>query len=161
MMCSSHHAGEAAFLLAAGERLDELARSSDGARGWLDGIELHRASARHAETVKAAGHTARVRAGDFFAFAPTPVYDAAVGNPPYVHYQDFSGTARAAGPAGSATRWCHAHGACLILGCVYRSRGAVPETWRAARLVLPAELLTVNYAAEVRRFLMEHSLRCA
>jgi hypothetical protein len=52
--------------------------------------------ARHAEAlVRAAGHTARVRTGDFFAVTPAPPYDAVIGNPPYVRYQDFSGVARA------------------------------------------------------------------
>lgn len=31
---------------------------------------------------------------DFFDVAPTGNYDAVVGNPPYVRYQDFAGEAR-------------------------------------------------------------------
>lgn len=152
--------GEAAFLLAAGERLDALAGSADAKRGRLDGIELHAGSARHAETlVLAAGHDVNVRIDDFFTFAPTPVYDAVIGNPPYVRYQDFSGVARARSReaalrggvtlTGLASSWA----AFTVHAALFLKPGG------RLGLVLPAELLTVNYAAEVRHFLMQRFAR--
>src|SRR5438309_1952395 len=41
--------GEAAFLLAAGERLEVLIQTTGGARGLIEGVELHERSARQAE----------------------------------------------------------------------------------------------------------------
>ncbi len=91
--------GEAAFLLAAGKRLDTLARATGGSLGCLDGIELHESSAREAERlVVAAGHDVQVQVGDFFLVTPTGTYDAVVGNPPYIRYQDFSGAVAPTGP---------------------------------------------------------------
>jgi adenine-specific DNA-methyltransferase len=152
--------GEAAFLLAAGERFNALAGSSDAARGRLDGIELHEGSARHAATlVRAAGHDVTVRVGDFFSLAPAPVYDAVIGNPPYVRYQDFSGVARARGRAaalragvvltGLASSWA----AFTVHAAMFLKPGG------RLGLVLPAELLTVNYASEVRHFLVQRFAR--
>lgn len=72
--------GEAAFLLAAVDRLAVLPASDDGA---LDGVELHRESAAAATRLLAeAGVEARVKVGDFFTVAPTGSYDAVIGTPP-------------------------------------------------------------------------------
>lgn len=153
--------GEAAFLRAAGERLLELAPDGrpdapdPAGHPPLEGIELHGPSARAARAALAGlGIRSRVRTGDFFAIEPRPVYDAVIGNPPYVRYQDFAGEARAAARAAA------------LRGGVRLSALAsswAPFTVHAAHflrpsgrlaLVLPAELLSTNYAAEVRRFLM-------
>ena len=152
--------GEAAFLLAAGERLDTLAGATGDSRGRLDGVELHQTSAQEAERlVAAAGHEVRVQVSDFFLVTPKGMYDAVVGNPPYVRYQDFSGVARArsreaalrAGVplTGLASSWA----AFTVHAALFLKKGG------RLGLVLPAELLTVNYAAEVRRFLMERFAR--
>jgi adenine-specific DNA-methyltransferase len=85
---------------------------------------------------------------------PRPVYDAIIGNPPYVRYQDFTGESRARARAaalragvpltGLASSWA----AFTVHSALFLKQGG------RLGLVLPAELLTVNYAAEVRRFLM-------
>lgn len=170
--------GEAAFLLAAAERLGALAEYGqqsplpgtaseqiadgvgDGAGPHLDGVELHPASARAAESLlRGAGHRARVAVGDFFDQLPGGGYDAVVGNPPYVRYQDFSGDVRrrareAALRAGVpisdlASSWA----AFTVHAAMFCRPGG------RLGLVLPAELLSVNYAAGVRRFLMERFAR--
>lgn len=85
--------GEAAFLLAAGHRLRSLGSTAPD----LSGAELHASSARRARRHLAAHDLhAHITTGDFFAVDPRPRYGAVVGNPPYVRYQDFSGTSRAA-----------------------------------------------------------------
>jgi len=143
--------GEAAFLLAAGRRLTELGASAP----VLHGHELHRPSAKQAEALLLrAGHRADVSVGDFFAKAPTPRYDAVIGNPPYVRYQDFSGPSRArsreaalrAGVTltGLASSWA----AFTVHSALFLKDGG------RLGLVLPAELLSVNYAADVRSYLM-------
>jgi adenine-specific DNA-methyltransferase len=143
--------GEAAFLLALAEEL----RDRGGGPGRLDGVELHRASAVQARSVlAAAGLDAQVRVGDFLALEPEPAYDAVVGNPPYVRYQDFSGEARTRGRAAALragvrlTNLASSWAAFTVHAALFLRPGG-----RLA-LVLPAELLSVNYAAQVREFLM-------
>lgn len=149
--------GEAAFLLAAHERLQNFP-----VRGVtrLDGVELHAASARAARSrLRDAGATARVRVSDFFLLEPDPAYDAVIGNPPYVRYQDFAGADRAASRraalrggvalTGLASSWA----AFTVHSALFLKPGG------RLGLVLPAELLSVNYAAQVREFLMRRFAR--
>ncbi|QNJ90399.1 N-6 DNA methylase [Mycolicibacterium fluoranthenivorans] len=145
-------AGEAAFLVAAARRLTDLGVAAP----QLDGVEIHPASARAArKRVTAAGGTPRIRTADFFAVDPQPSYTAVIGNPPYIRYQDFRGQARAqsrraalaAGVSlsGLASSWA----AFTVHAALFLRPGG-----RLA-LVLPAELLSVNYAAPVRKFLFD------
>jgi adenine-specific DNA-methyltransferase len=148
-------AGDAAFLVAAVDRLGKLRRDK-GAEPEVDGVEIHAHSARVArERVREAGGKARVRQSDFFDLAPEPLYDAVIGNPPYIRYQSFSGEARAksrqaalrGGVAltGLASSWA----AFTVHSALFLKRGG------RLGLVLPAELLSVNYAAPVRQFLFD------
>jgi hypothetical protein len=148
--------GEAAFLLSAGRRLGELAAETDLPPARLRGVELHERSARHAEdVVREQHHDVTIDVGDFFLLAPEPRYDVVVGNPPYVRYQEFSGESRLrsreaalrAGVllTGLASSWA----AFTVHAALFLKPGG------RLGLVLPAELLTVNYAAPVRRFLIE------
>jgi adenine-specific DNA-methyltransferase len=140
--------GEAVFLHEVG---------NGGHLGRLVGVELHEASARESErSLRAEGIRAIIHSGDFFDHEPDGSYDAVIGNPPYVRYQDFSGEARSrsrraalqAGVflTGLASSWA----AFTVHSALFLREGG------RLGLVLPAELLTVNYAAEVRRFLMQH-----
>lgn len=151
--------GEAAFLLALAERQRRLTGVPEGPTGGksgrVDGVEVHRASATRARAVlAAAGLTARVRVADFLQLKPEPVYDAVVGNPPYVRYQDFSGEARTRGRRAALragvrlTNLASSWAAFTVHATLFLRPGG-----RLA-LVLPAELLSVNYAAQVREFLM-------
>ena len=45
--------------------------------------------------IREAGGTARITVGDVFLTAPSGTYDAVIGNPPFIRYQDFTGPARA------------------------------------------------------------------
>ncbi len=146
-------AGDAAFLVAAVARLRELSSDSSFIP-TVHGVEIHADSVRVArQRVQEAHGTARVLQSDFFAVEPSPKYDAVIGNPPYIRYQDFSGEARAlsrqaalrGGVAltGLASSWA----AFTIHSAMFLKTGG-----RLA-LVLPAELLSVNYAAPVRKFL--------
>ncbi len=157
--------GEAAFLLAASERLDTLAALEGEPRSARDritlhGIELHRDSARQAEAfVRTVGHQARVIAGDFFLVPPIGRYDVVIGNPPYIRYQDFAGEARARSREAALragvplTRLASSWAAFTVHSALFLKPGG------RLGLVLPAELLSVNYAAEVRRFLMQRFAR--
>lgn len=149
-------AGDAVFLVAAVERLRDLAPESQ-ARPYVQGVEIHSHSASIArQRVLEAGGHAHIKETDFFAVTPKPVFDAVIGNPPYIRYQDFSGDARArsreaalrAGVSltGLASSWA----AFTVHAALFLKQGG-----RLA-LVLPAELLSVNYAAPVRKFLFSH-----
>lgn len=129
----------------------------DGFRGPLKGIELHRDSARFAQQrLRADGVDATVAAGDFFRSEPAASFDAVVGNPPYVRYQSFTGEARRRSRAAALAAGVNLSGlASSWAAFVIHSALHLRDGGRLG-LVLPAELLTVNYAAEVRRFLMDH-----
>jgi adenine-specific DNA-methyltransferase len=146
-------AGDAAFLTAAVARLQTL---GTGSAPVVHGVEIHADSVRQAvERVTAAGGVPRIVESDFFLVDPDPSYSAVIGNPPYIRYQDFSGTARArsraaalrAGVAltGLASSWA----AFTVHSALFLQPGG------RMGLVLPAELLSVNYAAAVRQFLFD------
>ena len=149
-------AGDAAFLVAAVDRLRKLSPDPD-VIPEVDGVEIHDYSARVGrERVRDAGGRAHVRVRDFFDVVPTPTYAAVIGNPPYVRYQGWTGDARtksreaalrAGVPlTGLASSWA----AFTVHSAQFLKDGG------RLGLVLPAELLSVNYAAPVRRFLFEH-----
>ncbi|MGW6033436.1 N-6 DNA methylase [Gordonia terrae] len=148
--------GDAAFLVAAVERIRQMSPDSTVVP-VVEGIEIHDYSARVGrERVRAAGGKALVRVTDFFLLDPEQSYDAVIGNPPYVRYQDWSGVARTrsreaalrAGVAltGLASSWA----AFTVHSALFLKAGG------RLGLVLPAELLSVNYASPVRQFLFDN-----
>ena len=148
-------AGDAAFLVQATERLRELS-GDDAVRPSVTGVEIHADSARAARVrVQEAGGVPNVIVMDFFLVEPRPEYDVVVGNPPYIRYQDFTGEARARSRAAalragvSLTALASSWAAFTIHSALFLRPGG------RMGLVLPAELLSVNYAAAVRRFLFE------
>ncbi|KQO49547.1 HsdM family class I SAM-dependent methyltransferase [Methylobacterium sp. Leaf85] len=147
--------GDASFLLPSAARLKALGVSTRSLPRHLNGVEIHGPSVTGAQArLTAEGYDAAITEGDFFDQNPQPVYDAVIGNPPYVRYQHFSGAARA-----KSLRVALAHGVRLT---------SLASSWAAFTihaseflkddgrlgLVLPAELMSVNYASEVRRFLL-------
>lgn len=145
-------AGDAAFLVKAVRRLTDLG----AAQPTVAGVEIHEHSAFVArERITTAGGTPQITHSDFFLVDPSPSYDAVIGNPPYIRYQDFTGESRTrsraaalrAGVAlsGLASSWA----AFTIQSALFLRPGG------RMGLVLPAELLSVNYAAPVRQFLFD------
>ena len=147
--------GDAAFLIPAAERLKDFGTALRHIPDQLQGIEVHGPSVREAEArLEEEGLSATIVHSDFFDCDPSRNFDAVVGNPPFIRYQSFAGSARAKG-----MRVALAHGVRLT---------ALASSWAAFTIhaseflnddgrlgmVLPAELLSVNYAAEVRRFLL-------
>ena len=149
-------AGDAAFMVAAVERLKNLAEDPK-ASPLIEGVEIHEHSARIGhERVVAAGGTPDITVSDFFSVSPEPVYDAVIGNPPYIRYQDFSGVSRtkaaeAALRAGvRLSRLASSWAAFVVHSALFLKTGG------RLGLVLPAELMSVNYAAPVRQFLFDN-----
>lgn len=143
--------GEAAFLVAAVRRLQELHVNNP----IVDGSEIHFDSARAAECiVREAGGHARVTVGDFLARPPGASYDAVIGNPPFVRYHGLTGESRRVALAAAA-----AQGVVLPqltnswAPFVVHAAAQLRPGGRLA-LVVPAELLTAGFAAGVRAFLL-------
>ena len=150
--------GDAAFLVEAVARLAEL--SSETSVPHVSGVEIHSESAQVAKArVEAAGGVADIRVSDFFTVKPTAQFDVVIGNPPYIRYQDFTGESRvrsreAALKAGVAlTALASSWAAFTVHSALFLRPGG------RMGLVLPAELLSVNYAAAVRSFLLERFRR--
>lgn len=147
--------GEAAFLTEASQHLQRLGATGDLTR-QLTGVELHEHSASVArQLVEATGGSATITVSDFFDVRPTGDFDAVIGNPPYVRYQDFTGRSRNASREAALlagvrlTALASSWAAFLVYSALFLRQGG-----RLA-LVIPAELLSVNYAAPIRKFLME------
>lgn len=153
--------GDAGFLVSAAERLHLLSSSEPlPAAGGLHGVEVHPASAAAAaERLRAIGATAEIVVGDFFDVEPCARFDAVVGNPPYVRYQSFTGSARRRGLEAALAEGVRLSGLASTWAAftVHASRFLKPHG--RLGLVLPAELLTVNYAAPVRDFLLRRFAR--
>ncbi|MAO81904.1 MAG: SAM-dependent methyltransferase [Nocardioides sp.] len=145
-------AGEAAFLVAAARRLQELGTD----RPEVFGVEIHERSAAVArQSVVAAGGDPQIHVSDFFLREARAAFDAVIGNPPFIRYQDWTGDQRdrarfaalqqGVALTGLASSWA---------SFVVHAAGHLRPGGRLG-MVLPAELLSVNYAAPVRRFLLE------
>lgn len=145
-------AGEAAFLVAAVRRLQELGVEAP----QVHGVELHAESARVAgEVVAAAGGQATVRVDDFFVTEAQPVFDVVIGNPPFIRYQDFAGEARDRARFAALQQGVALTGLASSWAAFVVHAAASLKPGGRLGMVLPAELLSVNYAAPVRRFLLE------
>jgi tRNA1(Val) A37 N6-methylase TrmN6 len=145
--------GDASFLMAAAKERGKL---HDGGRaGKLVGVELHSASAEAAaQKLQSADISAEIVAKDFFDCSPDDLFDVVLGNPPFIRYQTFTGEGRIKGLAAALrqgvrlNKMASAWAAFVVHACSFLK----PDG--RLGLVLPAELLSVNYAATVRAFLM-------
>ena len=147
--------GEASFMLAVAKRLRAL-----GGRGrlpgQLHGVELHPPSAASAsDSLSVAGFSSSIAIGDFFDFPFSGGYDAVVGNPPFVRYQDFTGEARARAREAALAAGVPLSGLASSWAAFVVHSAELLKSGGRLGLVLPAELLSVNYAAPVRRYLMQ------
>ena len=99
------------------------------------------------------------RGGRFLRPRAGAEFDAVIGNPPYVRYQNFAGEARARAQRAALAAGVRLTGLSSSWAAftIHASRFLRPEGRLA--LVLPGELLTVNYAAQVRRFLLRRFAR--
>jgi adenine-specific DNA-methyltransferase len=144
--------GEASLLTAAGLRLRAL-----GGRTTLIGLDVHEPSVDAArEHLRTEHLRAEVRVADFFDEKPVRRFDVVIGNPPYIRYQSFSGKDRAKAQRASLAQGVRLSGlANAWAAFVVHATSFLRKDCGRLALVLPAALLSVNYAAPVRRFLMD------
>ena len=147
--------GEAAFLLPAARRLRALGTLELSMSGQIHGLDIHRDSVAEAGRLLACeGFSARLEVGDFFERAAQPTYDAVIGNPPYVRYQNFSGAPRLAALEAALHQGVRLNRLASSWAAFTVHASAFLKSDGRLALVLPAELLAVKYAAEIRRFLL-------
>lgn len=145
-------AGEAAFLISAVDRLRTLGASEP----LVHGVEIHAQSAVEAERiVREMGGRAQIRHADFFLTAPEHRYDVVLGNPPFIRYQQFTGEARTRSRFAALEQGVALSGLASSWAAFLIHAAAQLKDGGRLGMVLPAELLSVNYAAPVRRFLLD------
>ncbi|WP_234837733.1 Eco57I restriction-modification methylase domain-containing protein [Sinorhizobium meliloti] len=158
--------GNGSFVAAAARRLSEIGADADAISEQLRAIEIVGDEAAAARQLLRGGVGARaaeiIETGDFFAWwnsQPQPGFDAVVGNPPFIRYQTF--------PEPHRSR------AMSIMESLGLTPNRLTNIWvpfvvaAAASLrpggrmafVLPAELLQVTYAAQLRSFLNDRFAR--
>ncbi|MGY1786668.1 N-6 DNA methylase [Geodermatophilus sp. SYSU D00698] len=148
--------GEASFLLAAAEALTARRGGRLPDADQLHGVELHADSARTAERLLGeAGFAAQVDVGDFLTTEHAARYSAGLGNPPYVRYQEFARDARAAGRMVALASEVELTALASSWAAFVVRTTQLLEPGGKLGLVLPGELLTVNYAAPVRKHLLD------
>lgn len=147
--------GDASILGPAGLRLVKLGAHQGELRKQLMGVELHFPSVSEAHSrLQALSLDATLISGSFFDQAFSRKFDVVVGNPPYIRYQSFGGSDRAESRAAAASHGVRLSGlASSWAAFTVHASELLADTGRLA-LVLPAELLSVSYAAPVRSYLL-------
>jgi adenine-specific DNA-methyltransferase len=157
--------GDGVFLESALEALVEKGAKRRQAAEFLHGVEIDEAEGRKAasrlEALGAKPSLFLIHTGDFFAYCKAHLndkrlFDAVIGNPPFIRYQNFLEEQRA--PAFELMRKAGMSPNRLTntwVPFLVASSFLLNEKGRLA-MVVPAELLQVNYAAELRRFLSDY-----
>jgi adenine-specific DNA-methyltransferase len=153
--------GDGVFIKTVADRLTELGTSAKWVAKQVVGCELDQFEAvRAAERLLAKGvrrAMLNIICGDFFLNAESLKgrFQAAVGNPPFIRYQNFPEEQRVRAFALMRTAGLRPNGLTNAwVPFVVASALALDPTGRLA-MVVPAELLQVGYAAELRAYLGE------
>jgi len=154
--------GDGSFLEAASKRLEELGAHGPSRANQLRGVEIipDEADKARARLRDGLGYRATdvVENSDFFAWwskPDRPEFDAVVGNPPFIRYQSFPEPHRTRAMDIMKEQGLSPNRLTNIwVPFVAAAAAALKEGGRMA-LVLPAELLQVSYAAQLRSFLTD------
>lgn len=158
--------GNGAFLETAAKRYAELGARSPTIANNLIGIEIlaSEAARARAKLKDLLGPRARdvVKTSDFFDWSQRnkqPAFDAVVGNPPFIRYQTFPEPHRSRAMAIMVEQGLSPNRLTNIwVPFVVAAASSLRPGGRLA-LVLPAELLQVTYAAQLRSFLTDRFAR--
>lgn len=153
--------GDGVFLLAAGRRLLELGTPPEDLDGQVVGVDLHAPTLGVAAEVMAEqGLDARLETADFFTLSPPTElfptfapFDAVIGNPPFVRYQNHAGEARRLSARAALRQGVRLSGLASSWAALLVHAGAFLQPEGRLAMVLPAELLSVGYAESVRQWL--------
>ncbi|HEV2583034.1 MAG TPA: class I SAM-dependent methyltransferase, partial [Ktedonobacteraceae bacterium] len=156
--------GDGMLLEAAAKRLTECGATDTSIHTSIQGIEFDGFEAQKAvERLRAIydSYAPQIMTGDFFTYCQKYLnqerrFDAIIGNPPFIRYQHFPENQRAI--AFYLMQRAGLHPNRLTNACVpflVASTSLLSKTGKLA-MVIPAELLQVNYAAELRYFLSQH-----
>ncbi|MDA9261319.1 N-6 DNA methylase [Planktomarina temperata] len=158
--------GDGSFLESAVNRLLSLKASPKAISKQLTGIEIIPCEAQTAvERLRPfIGKSAEnvVHNSDFFGWwqeTVQPTFDAIVGNPPFIRYQSFPEPHRTRAMTIMVDRGLKLNRLTNIwVPFVVAATASLKPGGRLA-LVLPAEILQVTYAAQLRSFLADHFKR--
>lgn len=153
--------GDGAFLIAAARRLVELGAAPDDLDDLVVGVDVHPPSLDAAsDNLAVDGLTAHLEADDFFRlsspaelFPSMGEFDAVIGNPPFVRYQQHSGQARRLSAQAALRQGVRLSGLASSWAALLVHAGSFVAPDGRLAMVLPAELLSVGYAEPVRQWL--------
>lgn len=158
--------GDGAFLGAAARRYAELGARSQSVAARLTGIEINPVEANKARALlcDVLGDRGQkvVETSDFFSWwegQEQQTYDAVIGNPPFIRYQTFPEPNRSRAMALMAEQGLTPNRLTNIWVPFVVAAVAALRPGGRLGLVLPAELLQVTYAAQLRSFLTDRFSR--
>ncbi len=155
--------GEGVFLQAAARELRALGSPEGGLDRQVYGVDSHTDSLDEtSRLLESDGLDAHLIPADFFTlaapnelFSPLGPFDAVVGNPPFVRYQQHAGDARRVSAQAALSQGVRLSGLASSWAALLVHAGAFLAPEGRLAMVLPAELLNVGYAEPVRRWLRE------
>lgn len=158
--------GDGAFLKAAALRFRELGAQKNSIATCLTGVEIMEDEADSAREslyeLIGAGAKKIVQNSDFFSWREThadEVYDAVIGNPPFIRYQTFPEPHRSLAMALMAKEGLAPNKLTNMWVPFVVAAAAALRPGGRLGLVLPAEILQVSYAAQLRSFLTDRFKR--
>ena len=154
--------GDGAFLEAATKRFSELGTRAPAIARQLTGVEIVTAEAEKARArlldALALPASGVVNNSDFFSWwqaTEQPVFDAVIGNPPFIRYQTFPEPHRSLAMALMVEQGLKPNRLTNIWVPFVVAAVASLRVGGRLALVLPAELLQVTYASQLRSFLTD------
>lgn len=157
--------GDGSFLVEACKRLIQLGATPDEALKRVRGIEITDGEVKKSRSrlkgIVGTNPNGQIVCSDFFEWASrdSSRYQCVVGNPPFIRFQNFPDPSRS-----TAMKMMEEYGlrpnrlTNIWVPFVVGAAGRLAEGGRMA-LVLPAELLQVTYASQLRMFLADHFSR--
>lgn len=155
--------GDGNFITAAAHRLRELGAKPAQIRQQLTAIEVtaseaSKARSRLASVLRCENAGEPVVTADFFAWVDCSEadFDVAVGNPPFIRYQNFPEPSRSAAMDLMEQHGLHPNRLTNIWVPFVVGAAAKLRVGGRMAFVLPAELLQVTYAGQLRRYLADN-----
>jgi adenine-specific DNA-methyltransferase len=158
--------GDGAFLRAAVLRYRDLGAAKSSIASRLTGVEIMEDQADNAReslrTLIGRGAEKVVQNSDFFSWRKAhakEVYDAVIGNPPFIRYQTFPEPYRSLAMSMMASEGLAPNKLTNMWVPFVVAAAAALRPGGRLGFVLPAEILQVTYAAQLRSFLTDRFKR--